>query len=42
MCLKQCTKQDFGNDKTKWENWINKNVEPTSAGDAATRAAPEK
>jgi HEAT repeat protein len=25
-CLKQCTKQDFGQDQTKWEEWIKKNV----------------
>ena len=33
MCLKQCTKQDFGKDKTKWEDWITKNVEAKDALD---------
>lgn len=33
MCLKQCTKQDFGKDRAKWEEWITKNVEPTVRDD---------
>ena len=28
MCLKQCTNQDFGTDRAKWEEWIIENVEP--------------
>lgn len=32
MCLKQCTKQDFGTHRAEWEEWIKKNVEPEHAG----------
>jgi HEAT repeat protein len=32
MCLKQCLKQDFGTDRTKWEKWIKNNVEPKDGG----------
>lgn len=28
MCLQQCTTQDFGRDRTKWEEWINEHVDP--------------
>ena len=28
LCLKQCTKQDFGKDKSRWKDWIEKIVEP--------------
>src|SRR5262249_3139656 len=27
MCLRQCTKQDFGTNRTQWEKWIEKNIE---------------
>lgn len=33
MCLKQTTKQDFGKDRRKWEDWIKKNVEPEAVLD---------
>jgi hypothetical protein len=33
LCLKQRTKQDFGKDKSRWKDWIEKNVEPTDALD---------
>ena len=26
MCLKQRTKQDFGQDRAKWEDWLSKNI----------------
>jgi hypothetical protein len=31
MCLKQCTKQDFGTNRAQWEKWIKGNIEQGSA-----------
>lgn len=28
MCMRQGTKRDIGKDRTKWTEWISKNVEP--------------
>ena len=33
MCLKQCTKQDFGTNRVQWEKWIEGNIE--QAGEAS-------
>jgi HEAT repeat protein len=32
-CLRQCTKQDFGVDRAKWEVWIKENFNPDRTGD---------
>ena len=32
MCLKQSTKQDFGENRTAWEEWIKQNVKQEGAG----------
>ena len=28
MCLRQCTKQDFGTNRAQWDKWITENIEP--------------
>ncbi len=40
-CLKYCTKQDFGKDRAKWEEWITKNVQQPGAGQPATEPADD-
>ena len=30
-CLRRHTRQDFGTDRGKWEQWINENVESAAA-----------
>ena len=33
MCLRQCTKQDFGEDRATWEQWIIKNFGQNAPAD---------
>lgn len=40
MCLKQCTKQDFGTNRTEWDKWIQDNVELDGAGDSSQTLSP--
>ena len=35
MCLRQCTKQDFGTNRTQWEKWIKENIEPKGAANGS-------
>jgi HEAT repeat protein len=35
MCLGQRTKQDFGTNRTRWENWIEENIEPDGAANGS-------
>jgi len=35
MCLRQCTKQDFGTNRIQWENWIKANIEPDGAANGS-------
>jgi len=33
LCLRECTKQDFGANRVKWEEWITKNVKDENPPD---------
>ena len=34
-CLRQCTSQDFGTNRTQWEKWIKENIEPDGAANGS-------